>query len=309
MSMLATRLPGPPELLPGLPDAIVDLQTDDGVDLVGGQWRYHDARVTDIDFVHVGDDLGPSGPPNRTFDIEPHAEPVEFDDSAWDVLAPADTMRRLSTGRNCFIWYRLSVTIPERIGEFATTGSTAVFEVVIDDCAEVWVNGQMPLVLGQTGGQTVAGFNAPNRVVLGQDVRPGQRFLIAVFGINGPLSASPRNYIWMRSATLDFYSADRARAAWPAALEVDRVDPGLEAILPASTHLEQVAGGFVFTEGRSGPGTRRWKCSAPRATHPGIGAGAGDRQGVRGLLVLGSSVRLSVVGGPPGSVASDQSRF
>src|SRR6266516_4270556 len=84
------------------------------------------------------------------------------------------TMRRLSTGRNCFNWYRLNVTMPERVGDFSTAGSTAVFEVVIDDYAEVWVNGQMSLTPGQTGGQVVAGFNAPNRVILGQDFDPGR---------------------------------------------------------------------------------------------------------------------------------------
>ena len=52
-------------------------------------------------------------------------------------------------------------------------GSTVVFEVVVDDYAEVWVNGQLPLTLGLPGGQVVSGFNAPNRVVLGTDVRPG----------------------------------------------------------------------------------------------------------------------------------------
>ena len=33
----ASRLPGPPELLPGRPDAIVDLQTEDGAALVGAR--------------------------------------------------------------------------------------------------------------------------------------------------------------------------------------------------------------------------------------------------------------------------------
>ena len=64
----ATRLPGPPELLPGRPDAIVDLQTDEGVALVGGQWRYSDATVEEIDFVELGsaaDPLGPGETPNK----------------------------------------------------------------------------------------------------------------------------------------------------------------------------------------------------------------------------------------------------
>ena len=51
----------------------------------------------------------------------------------------------------CFNWYRLEVTVPERVGDLDPTGCTVVFEVVIDDYAEVWVNGEMPLGLGLTG--------------------------------------------------------------------------------------------------------------------------------------------------------------
>jgi gluconolactonase len=165
------------------------------------------------------------------------------------VLAPADTQRRKSTGRVCFNWYRINVTIPGRVGDFDPAGSTVVFEVTLDDYAEVWVNGTLPLALGQTGGQVVGGFNTPNRLVLGRDVRPGQRFQLAVFGMNGPLSASSSNYIWIRSAALDFYAADRARAAWDVPCEIVRADPGLDEVVPPGARLEQVAGGFVFTEG------------------------------------------------------------
>ena len=233
----AARVPGPPELLPGRPDAVVDLQADEGAALVGGQWRHSEARVDEIDFVALAgpgaaDPLGPGEVPNRTYDVVPHAQAVDFDDSGWERLAAADTMRRLSTGRVCFNWYRIDVTIPERVGSLDPTGSTVVFEVAIDDYAEVWVNGEMPLALGLTGGQVVAGFNAPNRVLLTRDARPGDRFQIAVFGINGPISASPANYIWMRTATLDFYARERARPA-------ERIDD----------RLERVAGGFEFTEG------------------------------------------------------------
>jgi hypothetical protein len=248
----AARLPGPPELLPGRPDAIVDLQTDEGAELVGAQWRYSDARVEEIDFVELGspeDPLGPGTVPNRTFDVVPHAEAADYDDSDWQVLSPGDTMRRLANGRVCFNWYRTLVTVPERVGDLDPAGATVVFEVVIDDYAEVWVDGEMPLVLGNTGGQVVGGFNAPNRVILTRDARPGQTFRIAVFGINGPISASPRNYIWMRTATLDFYAAGRASSAEPATLGIERSDPRLDRIAPADTSLERVAGGFEFTEG------------------------------------------------------------
>jgi gluconolactonase len=249
-----SHVPGPPELLPGRPDAVIDLQTDAGAALAGAQWRYADARVEEIGFVAVGgpgspDPLGPGDVPNRTYDVLPHAEAADYDDSGWELLAPADTMRRLANGRVCFNWYRLAVTIPERVGDLDPTGATVVFEIVIDDYAEVWVDGRMPLVLGTAGGQVVSGFNAPNRVVLTSDARPGDRFQLAVLGINGPISASPRNYIWVRSATLDFHAAERVPGPEPAELVVRRDDPRLDAIVPPGTALERVAGGFEFTEG------------------------------------------------------------
>jgi gluconolactonase len=251
---LATRLPGPPELLPGRPDAVVDLQTDAGAALVGAVWRYADADVEPIEFVEVGgpgadDPLGPGDRPNRTYDVVPHAQGLDYDDSGWEALAPADTMRRLSHGRVCFNWYRTRVTIPERIGDLDPTGATIVFEVAVDDYAEVWVDGELPHALGDAGGAVVAGFNAPNRVVLTDDARPGASFLIAVFGINGPISASPANYIWMRTATLDVYARERAAVAREVALEIERLSPALDAVVPPDARLEQVAGGFEFTEG------------------------------------------------------------
>jgi gluconolactonase len=247
----ATRTPGPTELLPGCPDAIIDLQTEAGVDLVHGRWRYSDARVEEIEFVEVGhpnDPLGPGLEPNRTYDVVPHAEGIDYDDSGWRLLAPDDTKLRLSQGRVCFNWYRIGVTIPERIGDFDPTGSSVVFEVAIDDYAEVWVDGELPHALGDTGGPVVGGFNTPNRVLLTDDARPGQRFQIAVFGINGPVSASPANYIWMRNATLDLYAPERARPG-TAELDIDRADGALDAIVDRDASLERVAGGFVFTEG------------------------------------------------------------
>src|SRR6516164_2997856 len=221
---VSANVPGPPEFLPSCPDAIVDLQSLEGAALVGGEWRYSDARVRETGFMAVGPDLGPSGPANRTYEVVPHAQAADFDDSAWTVLAPADTQRRLSTGRVCFNWYRITVMVPERVGDLDPTGCTVVFETVVDDYAEIWVNGQQPLALGEVGGPVVAGFNAPNRVVLTRAARPGQQFTIAVFGINGPISAAPANYIWMRTATLDFYTPARAGTAEDATAEIVAAD-------------------------------------------------------------------------------------
>jgi gluconolactonase len=228
------RLPGPPELLPGRPDAVVDLQTDAGVGLVGGTWRYSDCRVEEIEFVELGtpaDPLGPGTVPNRTYDVVPHAEGVDYDDSAWRTLEPHELQLRLANGRVCFNWYRITVTLPERVGSFDVTGSTVVFEVVVDDYAEVWVNGELPHTLGDSGGHVAAGFNAPNRVVLTRDGRPGATYTIAVFGINGPISASPRNYIWVRTATLDLYTP-AARQEGPVEQLAAGFD-GIEAVLPS----------------------------------------------------------------------------
>ena len=91
----AHRIPRPPELMPGRPDAIVDLQTEDGAAIVGAQWRYADARFAEIDFVELGspeDPLGPGTVPNRTYDVVPHAEAADYDDADWRLLAPQQTM-------------------------------------------------------------------------------------------------------------------------------------------------------------------------------------------------------------------------
>lgn len=232
-----------------LPDAVLDLRTSDGVASVQAQWRYSDTRISEIDHRHAGPDLKASGPKNRTYDFSPDARAANFDDTPWEVI-PADSLeKRRGNGRLSLNWYRLNVIIPEKIGQFDTRGSTAVFEIVVDDYAEVWVNGTAPYVLGQTGGSVAAGWNAPNRVVLARDAKPGERFQIAVLGINGPLSTHPDTFIWIRSATLDFYAPGKLSKARTVKLDVDRKDSALDDILPAGARLEKLADGFTFTEG------------------------------------------------------------
>ncbi len=231
------------------PDAVIDLMTEEGIRLVKGQWRYSDTKIVEVAHRSPGPDLGPSGGPNRTYDIQPHAGAADFDDSAWEAIPPAGLETRRSTGRLCFNWYRIAITIPDRIGAYDPTGSKAVFEVVIDDYAEVWVNGRLPLVLGQAGGHLVKGFNAPNRVIVAKDVKPGQRIQLAVLGANGPLSNPPGNFIWVRSATLDFYRASRFDQARQVGGSIVSVDASLDAIVTPSAKLEKVAEGFTFTEG------------------------------------------------------------
>jgi gluconolactonase len=232
-----------------LPAAVVDLRTAEGAALVQAQWRYSDVKVVDVDHRAPGPDLRPSGPPNRTNDITPHAEAADFDDSSWEKIQPPALETRRSNGRLAFNWYRTKITLPEKLSGFDVTGSTVVFELVIDDYAEIWVNGRLPLVLGQAGGQLIKGFNTPNRVVLTNDARPGQQIQLAIFGINGPVSNPPVNFIWVRSATLDFYRKGQVSGTESTTAKVVRLDPRLDRIVPRGTRLEKLAGGFQFTEG------------------------------------------------------------
>lgn len=232
-----------------LPTAVIDLRTEEGAALVKAQWRYTDAKVVDVAHRAAGPDLRPSGPPNRTNDISPHAGAADFDDSGWQIIEPAALESRRSHGRLAFNWYRTKITLPQRVGDFDVAGATVILELVLDDYAEIWVDGRLPLVLGQTGGQLIKGFNAPNRVILTRDGRPGQQIQLAIFGVNGPISNPPVNFIWIRSATLDFFPKGALDASSVADAKVVRLDPTLDRILPRDVRMEKLAGGFQFTEG------------------------------------------------------------
>jgi gluconolactonase len=231
------------------PAAVVDLNTAAGLRAVSGVWRYSDAKIVEVAHREPGPDLKASGAVNRTWDIAPHAGASDFDDSAWEILAPGTLDGRRGHGRLSFNWYRLKFTVPESLGKTDLAGATAVFEVVVDDYAEIWVDGALPLVLGQSGGALVRGYNAPNRLVVARDLRPGTTHTIAVFGANGPLSLPPANFIWMRSATLEFYPKATPFGAQRAAGEIRRLDPALDAVIAPDATFERIATGFLFTEG------------------------------------------------------------
>ncbi|MEW6319947.1 MAG: SMP-30/gluconolactonase/LRE family protein [Acidobacteriota bacterium] len=210
--------------LEGRPDAIIDLNTAEGQALARAAWTTRAA---------TSDDLRPADP--------------AFGGGAWEPVAPGGLLERRGPGHRSAAWYRTDVTVPDRVGALPTAGTAVVFEIVVDDYAEVWVNGELPRRLGQQGGSLVAGFNAPNRIVLTDDARPGETFRLAVYALNAPLSDPPANRIWIRSATLDVYRKRPDRRA--ARVAVDRRHPRLDRILPASPMLEHLATGFQFTEG------------------------------------------------------------
>src|SRR6266436_333439 len=102
--------------------------------------------------------------------------------------------------------WRPTSTMPAQVGSLDLSKPTqAVFNVLVDDYGEVWVNGQMPRRSGYPSPATIQGLNMPNRVVLAETVKPGDKFQIAVFGINGPISVAPSNFIFFRDAKVEFY--------------------------------------------------------------------------------------------------------
>lgn len=233
----------------GRPDATIDLRTKEGTQLVKGEWRYSDVKIIEVDSKGPGPDLKPSGAPVKTYDYVPHAGPADFDDSSWQVLDPTTLDARRGNGKVSFNWYRIRVTLPEKVANFSVAGSTVSFEIVIDDYAEIWVNGKLPAVLGQSGGSVVKGWNAPNKIILTHNAQPGQTFEIAVFGYNGPVSRSPENFIWVKSATLDFYRQGHGDGIQTVDTKILRMDPVLDSVVSPNAKIEKLAGGFLFTEG------------------------------------------------------------
>ncbi len=236
----------------GPPEATIDLATKEGVGLVKGVWRYSDTKIIEVDFRAPGPDSQPTGGPIKTYDFTPRAGGIDFNDSQWEKLDPTTLEKRRSTGRICFNWYRINITVPERVGSIDPSGSTVVFETSLDDYAEIWVDGELPRALGQMGGSVISGWNAPNRLVVGRNVRPGQKIQLAIFGINGPLSNPPTNYIYMRYAKLGFYKGSIVPLTGPPRevnVEIVEVDPGLDAIVPPNPKIFKLAEGFKFTEG------------------------------------------------------------
>jgi len=234
------------------PEAVIDLGTKEGVQLVNGEWRYSDTRIVEVDFRAAGADGQPTGKPNKAYDFEPHAGRAGFDDSKWEVIDPATLSQRRSAGRLAFNWYRINLTIPDHIGSFNPTGSAVVFETSVDDYAEIWVNGELPRSSGQSGGSVIKGWNAVNRLIIGRDVKPGQKIQLAVFGVNGPISNPPTNYIYMRYAKLEFHKVKGgAVAVMPQEVNVEvvKLDPAIDAVVPPNPKIFKLAEGFIFTEG------------------------------------------------------------
>ena len=232
--------------------ARVDLLDANGAAQVGAEWHYSDARVVPEKFRAPDAQGQPGDTVNDTQGIEPRAGRTEFDDSAWPVIAPESLKDRRGTGRVSFNWYRVKFTLPESLGGVPVAGKTLWFETRLDDYAEIWVNGEIGRGYGQMGGSVVAGWNAPNRVVVARNARPGQVVQLAVFGMNGPISDAPTNYIFFHDAHLELVDGPPGPVAvtpHEVNVRVERADPAIDTIVPRNAKLWKVAEGFRFTEG------------------------------------------------------------
>lgn len=170
---------------------IIDLRTAEGVRAVKGEWRYTDVKIVEVPTKSA------DGKPMTTYNIQPKAYGVEFDDKAWELCDPTTLKNPRGGGQVCFCWYRIKITIPEE-----AAGKKVFFESTVDDYGEVWVDGKLPRSVGDSGGPVVAGFNKPNRVEL-TNAKPGKVYQIAIFGINGPISAEPGNRIFLGKTFLE----------------------------------------------------------------------------------------------------------
>jgi hypothetical protein len=173
---------GPP---PGKMVAQIDLMKNDGVELVKGTWRRH--MVT----VHTG--------PKKN-EIEPKAHGA-FDDSQWETVPAEGLKKTYGPGKFSMAWYRIKVTIPEKVGDTDIAGSAVWFRTTVDDYGEVYIDGSIDRAFGKSGRGAVSGFNTANEVKLTDNAKPGQTFQIAVLAINGPFGNPPGNFIFFRPPT------------------------------------------------------------------------------------------------------------
>jgi len=190
-----------PVIAPSLPPAyVVNLATPEGMAAFSARWKNMDVKIVEAPAMP---NAGPAW--KSSYDITPKAGDADFDDSSWPAIEPKGLLERRGGGHLFMTWYRATLTVPAKIGDFDTAGAIAVLTFTIDDYAEAWVNGQMPRRAGRPSPATIQGFNMPNRIVLGEQVKAGDRFQIAILGINGPISLAPANPVFFREAKIEFY--------------------------------------------------------------------------------------------------------
>jgi len=236
------------------PQAIADLKTTEGAALVSAKWFVQNANIINVDFKAPGPyaadalALYPTGSAIRSHLLRPQIGTSDFD-KGFREIKPTELESREGTGLFSFVWYKVEVTIPGSIGRLNPEGMTLVFEIVMDDYSEIWVDGKQSQAFGQSGNGLIAGYNTRNRVILSNNVHAGQKFRIDILGINGALGKLPDNYIWVRNAVIDFYKELPSNNSWKDIGKIYTIDPKLNSVIAPGTKVEKIADGFKFTEG------------------------------------------------------------
>lgn len=256
-AVLVTSAQETRQLATDKPQAVADLKTTEGAALLRAKWFVQPVHVQDRDFYLPGPQKGggdalplyPTGARVKTHSLHPRPGDEDFERSFTEIK-PADLEKRQGPGLLSFVWYKTELTIPATVGKLNTAGTTAVFEITVDDYSEIWVNGKQMTGFGQSGNGLISGYNTRNRVILTNNAKPGDRYIIYILGINGPLGNLPDNYIWVRNAVVDFYKDGiPVNPAWKDDGKVYVIDGSLNSIIAPGTKVEKIADGFSFTEG------------------------------------------------------------
>ena len=167
-----------------MPRAQLDLMDPAVLRTVKGEWRFAPGLVPGEP--NEGLVAGLAGSPARL---------VDYDDSDWEVRKDLTLWHSRGVA---FAWYRINLTLPERVAGKELRGSRCSFETCVDDYGEIWIDGECNRERG-----TVQGFNVPQRVVVTTEPQPRQQITIAILGMNGPIGA-PGGAVFVRYATLAF---------------------------------------------------------------------------------------------------------
>ena len=178
----------------------LDLESTDDLELLRAEWRFGPGWV-------------PAAPNEGLVSqaAESPARLADYDDSGWEVLTDVEPrgpdsgegrysdpgLRKRRSSGFTFGWYRLSVTLPRRVGGLDVAGCRVWFETNIDDYGEVWVDGEW------NAAGAIGGFNVAVRVPVTDAAEPGRAHVIACLAVNGPLG-KPGDGIFLRYGRLDF---------------------------------------------------------------------------------------------------------
>jgi gluconolactonase len=235
------------------PISVIDLKKNEGANLVNAQWMVREAVIKPVSFNAPGPSktdpllLYPSGKQISTNNIFPNISDIAFNDGNWQKVNANGLEQRQGSGKLSFVWYKTSVTIPEKIEGIDITGTSIYFEITADDYSEVYINGKQNKQFGQTGAGVISGYNTRNRLILTNNAQAGEKFEIAVLVINGTVGNEPDNYVWIRNAVLDIYKPTVFSNEQVGKLY--KVESEFDNIIAPNTSVEKLADGFSFTEG------------------------------------------------------------